>query len=134
MKKQKKFHVNEIKEKEFAITEIAYEKNILSNNFSFDEYNSNLKAMKCANTLFTKNGLISNISSYILIFSFIIFIILCILFYKFGMYLIEKDIEKIISVKIKRESRLNAFKAVSKKRIKKQTEVNMSNPPKKTKK
>ena len=74
----------EIREKESLITEIVYEKNLLSNNFTFDEYKLNLKTMKCANTLFTKQGLLSNIASYIMIFSLIIFLILFILFLKLG--------------------------------------------------
>ena len=42
----------EIKSDDFALSKIFEEENILSNNFTFDDSNSNIKTMKCINTLF----------------------------------------------------------------------------------
>ena len=58
----------DIKSTELKLSQIFDEENILSNNFTFDEYSkSNLITMKCASKLFTKNGLLTNIANYILI-------------------------------------------------------------------
>ena len=92
----------EIKSKELKFSEIFEEENILSNNFTFeDESKSNIMTMKCANTLFTKVGLLTNIANYILLFFILGYLIFFILYLKFGIHLIEKDIEKILSDKIK---------------------------------
>ena len=128
-----------IKEKDFIITEVVYDKNILSNNFTLEKYKSNLKAMKCANTLFTKNGLLLNIANFMMIFNIIIFACLFILFFKVGFYLIEKDIEKIIFEKINKEAYLNSSKIKSKGKKKKnrkmkKIEDKMSNPKRKKQK
>ena len=48
--------------------------------------------MKCYYTLFTKDGIITNYESYILIFIIITFIILSILFYKCGYHSLEDNI------------------------------------------
>ena len=129
----------EIKEKEFLITEVIYDKDILSNNFTLDKYKTNLKTMRCANALFTKNGLLLNIANYIMIINFIIFTCLFILFFKFGFYLIENDIEKIISGKMKIKAHLNSSNIQSKVKKKKngkrkKIENKMSNPKKKKQK
>ena len=55
--------------------------------------------MKCVYTLFTKNGLIKNIGSYILLFTILLFLISMILFYKCGYNLLEDDIKEIIEIK-----------------------------------
>ena len=57
--------------------------------------------MKCYNTLFTKEGLATNIPSYILIFITLLFIISGILFYKCGYFSLEECIKKIIDIKEK---------------------------------
>ena len=126
----------EIKDKDFVITEIFYEKDILSNNFTFENYKSNLKTMKCANTLFTKNGLISNIASYILIFNLIIYLVLFILYFKIGVFMIDKDIEGIIKEK---ENQMNSCTVVPREKKKKRGRnkaigVFKNNPSKKKKK
>ena len=52
------------------ITDIIKNEEILSNDFnSIDDTNSNLATMKCIDTLFSKNGLLTNIGSYLLLFS-----------------------------------------------------------------
>ena len=123
-----------------VITEIIYEKNILSNNFTFDNYQSNIKTMKCVSTLFSKSGLLSNISSYILIFNLIMYLILFILYFKIGLFLIDKDIEKIIKEKEKtnNENQENSSKVKLKEKKKKKLKNieignNKSNPSKKKK-
>ena len=87
----------EVKTKINYISEIIDDKNILSNNFtSSDSGSSNIITMKCVYTLFTKEGLKSNIGSYILIFIIVLFSISSILFYKIGYPLLENDIKAII--------------------------------------
>ena len=56
--------------------------------------------MKCYNTLFTKNGLLTNIGSYILLISILLCVISSIVFYKCGYHLLESEIRRIISLKI----------------------------------
>ena len=84
------------KSKELIISEIMNQTNDLSYNFSSDGESSNMITMKCVHTLFTKNGLIKNIGSYILLFTILLFLISGILFYKCGYMLLEDDINKII--------------------------------------
>ena len=55
--------------------------------------------MKCYYTLFTKNGLLGNIGSYILLFTILLFMISSILFYKCGYNLLEDEIRDIIDTK-----------------------------------
>ena len=80
-----------------------------------------------------------NIANYIMIFNLIIFICLFIIFFKVGFYLIEKDIEKIISEKIKIETHLNSSNIQPKIKKKKNGKIKkiedqMSNPKKKKQK
>ena len=92
----------EIKSKELKLSEIFDEENILSNNFTFEkESKSNIMTMKCANTLFTKVGLLTNIANYVLLFFILGYIIFFILYLKFGHFLIDQDIGKILSDKRK---------------------------------
>ena len=55
--------------------------------------------MKCYKTLFSHEGLIKNIGSYLLIFTIFLFMISSILFYKCGYPLLEDDINEIIKLK-----------------------------------
>jgi Na+/alanine symporter len=72
--------------------------NILSNDFNNEESNNiNLATMKCIDQLFSKDGLLTNIISYILIIITIFFCISAIIFTKYGFYIIEQDIKKILS-------------------------------------
>ena len=87
----------ETKHKIDLISEIMSNEFILSNNFSItDNTSSNIITMKCTKTLFSKDGLIINIGSYLLLFSFVFLIISVNLFYKCGYQLIENSIEEII--------------------------------------
>ena len=92
----------EVKTKINLISEIIDDKNKLSSNFSSNEgSSSNLNTMKCSDTLFSKEGLLYNIGSYILILIFMYFAISSILFYKVGYTLIENDIQSILFEKKK---------------------------------
>ena len=88
-----------------SISDILYNDNILLSNFSSDSLSSNLFAMKCSKTLFTKDGLILNIGNYLILFTFIYFTIASIIFYKCGYHIIESDIKEIISSR-KRKSKI----------------------------
>ena len=59
--------------------------------------------MKCVSSFFTKNGLLKNIASYILLFIIFLFLLSIVLFYKCGYNLLEDDIYIIIKEKEKRE-------------------------------
>ena len=84
------------KSKDIIISEIMNQTNDLYYNFISKEESSNMITMKCVRTLFTKNGLIKNIGSYILLFTILLFIISGILFYKCGYILLEDDINEAI--------------------------------------
>ena len=92
----------EVKTKINLISEIIDDKNKLSNDFNLtntSSSSSNMVTMKCVYTLFTKEGLISNIGSYIFAFIIILFLVSSILFYKIGYTLIESDIQSIMDEK-----------------------------------
>ena len=93
-----------IKSKDYIISEIIDEKNILST-YDFNNQNSasNMVTMKCVYTVFTKEGLSKNIGNYILLIIIIIFAILSLLFYKFGY---EVILSKIQSIKFNEEKKL----------------------------
>ena len=76
--------------------------NNLMSDFSPEEknsYSSSVITMKCTKTLFTKNGLLYNISSYIIIFIFTFFLISIILFMKCGYFSLKQDIDNILNKK-----------------------------------
>jgi cell division protein FtsL len=92
----------ETKIKLHLISKIEAEENILSNNFTSSKNStSGLDAMKCISLLFSKDGLLSNIGSYILLFTFLLFSATAIIFYKFGYRMLAITIEKIESSKNK---------------------------------
>ena len=129
----------EAKSKEFVISELISDKNLLSNNFVIDNStNTNLITMKCIYTLFTKEGMIDNIASYILASILLLFIILAILFYKIGFYFLENDIQEIISLKQKNgiNNGLQHNKKlikIKKKKKKEKKEKDLANPKKRKK-
>ena len=90
-----------IKSKELVISELINQSNNLYHNFTRKEESLNMITMKCYYTLFTKEGLATNIGSYILIFITIFFSISAILFYKCGYPFLEEDIQEIIRLKEK---------------------------------
>ena len=68
-------------------------------NFSRKDSSSNMISMKCAYTLFTKDGILNNIANYILLLFILLFLISSIAFYKCGYPLLEDDINEIIELK-----------------------------------
>lgn len=74
----------------------------LSSGFSF-----NVKIMKWANALFSKDGLRTNVSSYILIIFISIFLLSILIFIKFGYSLIQNDIKNILESKKDTDKRKN---------------------------
>ena len=104
----------EVKTKINLISEIIDDKNILSSNFTSNEGStSNIVTMKCVYTLFSKDGLKSNIGSYILLLVITIFIVSSILFYKVGYPLLENDIKLILLEKgksLEKNNDMNIYK------------------------
>jgi len=125
-----------IKYQQFILSEINKQTDLLSNNLTTDDNgNSNLDTMKCYETLFKKDGLLTNIGSYILIFIIIAHMISSILFYKFGYYILENKIKDIISKLHKKPKFIKTTKAIcKKKKKKKKNNFKISNPSKKVKK
>ena len=98
------------------ISEIINNSNILSNNSrtNYGKYSySSINAIKCFKTLFSKNGLKNNISSYIMIFFIIQFIISTIFFFKYGYYLLEEDINHILEIKEINERNINDINEIA---------------------
>ena len=103
-----------IKYKEFILSEIENKSDLLANNFTNDNTTSNLATMKCSNLLFSKQGLLNNIGSYILSFILVLHLVGIIIFYKCGFQIIESSISDILSQKKKlvnaeRKSKPNIF-------------------------
>ena len=92
-----------IKNKMDSIADIISNPNKLSNNFENEENNNkNLissNIMKCTKTLFTKDGIINNISSYILFILITHFLLSIVLFMKCGYNLLKEDINNILEAK-----------------------------------
>ena len=119
-----------------SISEVISEINILSNDFNNKESNNiNLATIKCINQLFSKDGLLTNILSYILIIITIFFCISIFIFSKCGFYIIEQEIKKIVS-KRKRSSNdikhniYSTKKSINKKKKKKKIKTTIVNPTK----
>ena len=91
----------DIKSKQLVISDLINQTDILNYNFTSKEESSNMITMKCYHTLFTKDGLATNIGSYILIVIIVIVSILGCLFYKCGYSLLEDVIKDIIKSKKK---------------------------------
>ena len=140
-----------IKYQEFILSEIEKQTDLLSNNLTTDDNgNLNIGTMKCYETLFSKDGLLTNIGSYILLFIIIVHMISTIAFYKCGYYILENKLKNIISKKKKRPQLTNIGKTKKngiyeikqtkvknkkkKKKKKKKSKFKNSNPSKKSKK
>ena len=131
----------ETKPKISNISDIVNDGNILLVDFNTENTNSNIGAMKCVDKLFSKEGLLTNIGSYLLIFTFVFFTISTFIFYKCGYQIIEDYINKIIGSKhinkiktdIKKGKGRNSCKKLSTKKIKRKSikVKNESNPIKK---
>ena len=86
----------------FNFSDIKDDSNALSNQFALDENSissSNILTVKCSKNLFSKNGLIKNISNYVISFIFVFYLISILLFIKCGYPMLKMDIEQIISKK-----------------------------------
>ena len=114
-----------IKTKQLVISELINKTDILSYNFEKKGESYNMITMKCYYTLFTKDGLLKNIGSYILLFTIFFFLISIILFYKCGYPLIEEEIIEIIC--LKKEEKTNNQEIY----IKQTNDININNKKKK---
>ena len=85
-----------VKEEQIKIEEIGKQTNILSYNFINTDESTSSITFRCNKLLFSTKGLSKNISSYILIFIIIFFILSGALFYKYGYLLLEEDIKNIL--------------------------------------
>ena len=108
---KKAFCECETKLKINTIEDIITDENILLNNFQTKNNTLNINTIKCINTLFSKNGLLKNIGSYLLLTNIVLFSIMSFLFGKCGYQIIEQEIKEIMSEK-------NVFKGRSKKKHK----------------
>ena len=107
-----------IRYKEFVLSEIDKETDLLSNNFTEDNTKSNLGTMKCYDVLFSKEGLLTNIGSYILLLIILIHMISTIIFYKCGYYFLENNIKNIIKKKKKEKPSKSSKKVINEIRTK----------------
>ena len=103
----------EVKFQQIIISELVDNKNVLTYNFT---NKNDMITMKCYYTLFTKDGLVKNIGSYLLSFIILIIISSGILFYKCGYFFIEEKIKEIESKKNEKEK--NNLKSKKSKRKK----------------
>ena len=98
----------EIKYKQIVISDVANQSDILYYNFTNNDESSN--AMKCYYTLFTKEGIFTNIASYILMITICVFLISIFLFYKFGYHFIEENIKVVL---LSRKEKVKKIKNIS---------------------
>ena len=106
----------ETKAKIESISDIINNENILSNNFSTDNSTSNIGSLKCTKTLFTKEGLITNIGNYLLLFTFSFFIVSVVIFYKCGYHIIDTTIKEMLDLKTKEKRNSNPMDIFCKKK------------------
>ncbi len=120
------------------ISDIISNENLLSNNLSTSENSkTNIGTMKCVSLLFSKNGLIKNIGSYLILLTLALFGVSIFIFYKCGYELIEQKIKEIVDLKTKNNDIFNEQLKDKKRRkkIRKKSKKNdLSNPGKKRKK
>ena len=105
-----------IKSKQLVISEIMNQTDILYyDNFTDKNLTSNMISMKCYYTLFTKNGLLKNFGSYLLLFTIILFIISGFIVYKCSYFMLEMNIKQILFSKGKHITKYNPTKKFKKK-------------------
>ena len=83
-------------------TNIQFDKEKLLNNFINFKKISNFGVMSCYKALFTREGLIHNIGSYILLLIILLFIVAAFLFYFLGYPSIKKKIKFVTDMQIKK--------------------------------
>ena len=98
-----------LKYEQIVISEIVNDTNILSYNFTNKEQN-NMITMKCVYTLFTKDGISSNIANYILVFFTIFFMFSGVYFYKCSYFKLEDNIREILEAKEENATNKKKFK------------------------
>ena len=102
------------------ISEIINNPNKLSNKFNTDDKDSNgdisnIITIKCTKTLFSKDGLKYNISSYILLLFLNFFIFSILLFIKCGYSFLITEIDKILNEKENKTKNKRKIKKSAKK-------------------
>ena len=105
-----------IRYKELLLSEIDNDNNLLANNFSIDNSTLNIGSMKCYDTLFSKDGLLTNIGSYILIIIIVLHLISIIIFYKCGYYILTSNIKEIMNEKKNSKKPENGLKNINNKK------------------
>ena len=119
-----------IKFEQYSISQLD-QKDLFS--YKFTDKNDMI-TMKCYKTLFSKDGLIRNIGSYVLLFSIFLFMVCGILFYKCGYNILEDKIQEIYKLKINRNKKINNIKETTGiKNIEKFGKKSKKNKNKKTK-
>ena len=118
-----------IKYKQIVISEMINQTDLFYYNFSNEE-ESSLNTIKCYYTLFTKEGIITNIANYILLITIILFMLSSFLFYKCGYNIIEMIIQDKLSL---RSDKIKQYKCNNKKSNEKKIKekINKTNPNKK---
>ena len=113
------------------ISEIVNNQNKLSNQFDTNSSSSsNIISIKCTKTLFTKDGLKNNISSYVLLIIIFYFLLSIVFFIKCGYALILMDINNIINSKEKKSNKKNKRqKTFNKSSKKNKLDTSISIPP-----
>ena len=122
-----------VKSKQLTISEIVNQTNLLWNNFTKKSQSTNMVSMKCYYTLFTKDGIIKNFASYILLVNIFFFVLSAILFYKCGYYNLENTINEIMyeKTKIKKNNNRERVNVMETTVVKKSKKNKGKNPPKK---
>ncbi len=90
-----------IKYEEYILSDLDNKTDLLSINFTSDNSTSTISAMKCVDLLFSKEGLLTNIGNYILLFIIILHAISVVIFYKCGYQIIANNIQEILKEKKK---------------------------------
>ena len=122
----------------FKITEISVNKKKLYDKFTDVKNIMNLNLMKCYKVLFTKEGIIYNIGSYIVIALVILYFISLIIFYKNDLQKINLIIEQMIYAKKKMNVKMENIETneiqkipekdkVKRKSMKNITKININN-------
>ena len=97
----------EPKTNSLMLSQSIINKDKLLNNFIDIESMSNIGLIKCSKILFSKEGLINNSGSYILILIIFIFIISIIFFYLKGKLFLLNEIKEIMRVKIENKNKID---------------------------
>ena len=114
------------------ISEIENNPQKLSNPLSIEEGSNeatNILTLKCTGSLFSKDGLIKNISNYIISISLIYFLLSILLFLKCGYRILINDMEEIIRAK-KVDKNQNKTQKTANKKGKNKTQYKNNNPNK----